>query len=116
MPAGSVIRGRRAQDNIILRPIDAVVVRLIGGPKSCGRHRAAAVRADKAALTVRQLSYSDPDGVVDGSCSGDGALVLLRGTGHGQVGAQLAAPALRLSVVGSLVQQQQAAAGAELVP
>ena len=72
------------------------------------RHHAAAVDANEPAFGD-DVSDAQPEPIVGGGSVG--ALVLRLGAGHGQVGAQLGAEALRLCVVDSLVQPGQTAAG-----
>ena len=87
----------------------AVVIRLVFGPgRVVGRHDPAAIGADELALGD-DVGEAKPD---FGAGSGrHGTLVLRLGAGHGQVSAELGAEALRLCVVGFLVQPGQTAAG-----
>ena len=98
--------GRRSQHSEVL------IVVVVGLPLVpgwvVGRHDAAAVGADELALGD-DVGEAKPD-----PCTGSGrhgALVLRLGAGHGQVGAQLGAEALRLCVGDFLVQSGQTAAG-----
>ena len=85
------------------------VVWFVFGPgRVVGRHDAAAVGADELALGDDVGEAKPGPGAGSGR---HGALVLRLGAGHGQVGAELDAEALRLCVVDSLVQSGQTAAG-----
>ena len=89
--------------------VSVSVVGLVIAPVGTGgRHGAAAVGADELALGD-DVGEAQPDG---GAASGNyGASVLLVRAGHGQVGAQRGALALRFNVVGKQVQSLQTAAG-----
>ena len=86
-----------------------VVRRAISPGRVVGWHDAAAVGADELALgdDVGEAKPG-PGGTSSGHHS---ALVLRLGAGHGQVGTELGAEALRLCVVDSRVQPGQTAAG-----
>ena len=92
---------------MVLSPIFVVGLAL-SPDRVIGRHDAAAVGADELALgddvrEAKPMSFAFGDR--------QGALDLGLGAGHGQVGAELGAEALRLCVVDSRVQLGQTAAG-----
>ena len=96
------------QLNVVLVP---EVIWLIFGPKlDQGRHDATAVVADEPVFDD-DVGDAQPDRLSRRDGGIHSALVLRLGAGHGQVGAELGAEALRLFVIDFLVQPGQTAAG-----
>ena len=107
--AGYVYPHASTQQDAILVSVDVVGLPHIP-PRVNRRHGAAvAVVADEGVLGGGVGGAQEDARRLGGQR--DGALVLGLGAGHGQVGAQLGAPALRFSVADRLVEQSQTAAG-----